>query len=83
MWVVDPRLEGARVRETGRWNGEWVRDPLAGSYPHCGLDRVCLCISSATLAVAVWDVWVAGRIASTLCVSKGKLGNLLCLFSKF
>ena len=76
-------MEGARVRETGRWNGMWMRDPLAGSYPHCGLGRVCLTISSATLGVAVWDVWVEGRIASTPQVSKGRLGTFYGLFCKF
>ena len=64
------------MRETGKWNGVWVRDPLAGSYPHCGLGRVCLCIASATLGVAMWDVGIARGVASTLPVSKRKLGNL-------
>ena len=73
-------MEGARERETGRWNGVWVRDPLAGSYPHCGLGRVCLTISSPTLGVAVWDVWIARWVASTLAVSKRKLENLSGIF---
>ena len=76
-------MEDARVRETGRWNLVWVRDPLSVSYPHCGLGRGCLSIPSDMLGVAVWDVWIARWVASTLPVSKRKLGNLCGLFCKF
>ena len=76
MWVVAHRLEGARVRETGRLEREWARDPLTGSYQHYGLDPVWLSTSSATLGVAVWDVGVAVMVADTLRMSMWEPGNL-------